>query len=139
MRLLLSLLALFSLTTLCHGADTDAGGPFSMMLAKIEGDKLLSQTSSTISKNVLVAATDGTTKSLLVKEEITTTTARDLKLIRATSNDDKEIAPADLAKMLRDTSPVFFLHKPLSAELKAKFKQNAVFIEYAEPKPVEKK
>jgi hypothetical protein len=59
--------------------------------------------------------------------------------LTATGNDDKDIATADLAKMLKDTTPVFFLQKPMSADLKAKFKRTAIFLEYTEPKTVEKK
>jgi hypothetical protein len=138
MRSLLSLILLLAVTTLCHSADMD-GGPFSMLLVKIDGEKLVSQTTTTITKNVVVAGPDGTTKNIPVKEDLTTTTSRDLKLIRATGNDDKDIATADLAKMLKDTTPVFFLQKPMSADLKAKFKRTAIFLEYTEPKTVEKK
>ncbi len=115
------------------------GGVVQMLVARIDGDKLTSSTSSTIQKAVTVTDKDGNPKTIQVTETITTTTARELKTLKATDTDDKEVSAADLKARLKDGGLVVFLDGPLPAEWRKRFKSSVLFVEYAAPKDDEKK
>ena len=110
------------------------GGTVQMLLAKVEGDKLV--TSSTSQSLRAIAVGD---KTITVTETTTTSTARELKYLKATGIDDKEVPTAEVKERLKDTSPVVFLNAPLDPTWKAKFKKGTLFVEYAAPKDEEKK
>ena len=140
MRSLVCLLLLAIVPTLCYSAEPDTGdGLISMMMVKIDANKLLSQVNSKVTKYIVIVGTDGKKKTMEIEEDVSTITFHDLKMIRATNNDDREISPDALAIRLKVTTPVFFLQQPLSADMKAKFKKTSIFLEYVELKPVEKK
>lgn len=114
------------------------GGTVQMMIAKIDGDKLVTSTSTAVPKTVSV--TDGgTSKVFNVTETVTTSTARELKYLKATGTDDKEVPAAEFKDRLKDGGLVVFLNAPLDATWKAKFKKGTLFVEYAAPKDDEKK
>jgi hypothetical protein len=114
------------------------GGTVQMMVAKIDGDKLVTSTSTAVPKTVSV--TDGgTSKVFNVTETVTTSTARELKYLKATGTDDKEVPAAEFKDRLKDGGLVVFLNAPLDATWKAKFKKGTLFVEYAAPKDDEKK
>lgn len=144
MRLLLCLAVVGLTATLSFAADDPpkGGGTVQMLIAKIDGDKLVTSTSSTVTRSVTVSDKDGT-KTIPVTETTTTSTARELKNLRATGPDDKEVAAADLKDKLKDGGLVVFCTTPLDPTWKAKFKPNTLFVEYAapkdEPKPEDKK
>jgi hypothetical protein len=116
-------------------ADTPKpGGQVQMMIAKIDGDKFVTSTTSEVTRTVTVTEADGATKTLQVKEMVTTTTARELKILKATNNDGKVIPTADLKSRLKDGGLVVFLSGPLDAEWRKKFKGSTVFVEYTVPK-----
>jgi hypothetical protein len=110
------------------------GGTVQMLLAKVEGDKLV--TSSTSQSPRTIAVGD---KTITVTETTTTSTARELKYLKATGIDDKEVTTAEVKERLKDTGPVVFLNAPLDPTWKAKFKKGTLFVEYAAPKEDEKK
>jgi hypothetical protein len=109
-----------------------------MLVAKIDGDKLTSTAVNTVTRTVVVTDQDGGTKTIPVTETHTTTTARDLKMLRATDADGKEIPAADLKARLKDGGLVAFLSGPLDADWRKKFKSGVVFVEYAPPKEEKK-
>lgn len=110
------------------------GGQVQMMIAKIDGDKFVTSTTSEQMRTVTVTDADGVTKTLQVKELVTTTTTTELKILKATNTDGKEIPTADLKSRLKDGGPVVFLGGPLDAEWRKKFKGSTVFVEYTVPK-----
>lgn len=110
------------------------GGAVQMLLAKVEGDRLVTSSSNQIQRAVVVGD-----KTITVTETVTTSTGRELKFLKATGVDDKEVPAADLKERLKDTSPVVFLSAPLDPTWKAKFKKGTLFVEYAAPKEEEKK
>lgn len=115
------------------------GGTVQMLVAKVEGDRLVSSTSSQQSRTVSVTDKDGNPKTVQVMETVTTTTARELKLLKATDADEKEVSAADLKARLKDGGLVVFLDGPLPAEWRKRFKSSVLFVEYAAPKDDEKK
>ena len=110
------------------------GGQVQMMIAKIDGDKFVTSTTNEHTRGVTVTDADGGTKTIQVKEMVTTTTARELKVLKATNTDGKEIPAGDLKSRLKDGGLVVFLSGPLDAEWRKKFKGNTVFVEYTVPK-----
>lgn len=122
------------------GADDPpkGGGTVQMLLAKIEGDSLV--TSSSVQRPVAVSVTDKDgTKTITVTETITTSTSRELKYLKATGPDDKEIPAADLKERLKGGGLVVFLNAPLDPTWKAKFKKGTLFVEYTAAKEEPKK
>jgi hypothetical protein len=115
------------------------GGSVQMLLAKIEGDKLTTTTTTPITRTVVATDKDGGTRTIQVKETTTTVTARDLKALRFSGPDGKEIPADDVKAKLRDGGPVVFLSGPLDADWRTKFKATAVFVEYIVPTEEEKK
>lgn len=149
MRLMLCLAAFGLSAALSIAADDPpkGGGTVQMLLAKIDGDKLVTSTSSTTTRPVTVTDKDGT-KTITVTETTTTSVARELKNLRATGPDDKELAAADFKEKLKSGGLVVFCTTPLDPTWKAKFKPGTLFVEYAaakeesktdEKKPEEKK
>ena len=117
------------------------GGTVQFLIAKVEGDKLVTTTSSQFPRAVSVSEKDGSetkTKTMTVTETTTTSTARELKYLKATGTDDKEIPAADFKDRLKDGGLVVFLNTPLDPTWKAKFKSGTVFVEYAAPKDEKK-
>ena len=124
MRSVVSLLLLAIVPSLCYPAEPVPGdGPISMMMVKVDGEKLLSQVNSKVTKYIVIVGSDSKKKTIEIEEDVSTITFHDLKKIRATNNDDREISPDVLANRLKVTTPVFFLQQPLSADVKAKFKK----------------
>lgn len=149
MRSLLCLAAVGLSAALSFAADDPpkGGGTVQMMIARIDGDKLVTTTSSTTTRSVTVTDKDGT-KTIPVTETTTTSVARELKNLRATGPDDKEIAAAEFKDKLKDGGLVVFCATPLDPTWKAKFKPGTMFVEYAaakeepkkdQPKPEDKK
>jgi hypothetical protein len=134
MRRLLLPVLLLTAAPLPADDPPKGGGTVQMLLGKVEGDKLVTSSVSQIPRAVAVGD-----KMITVNETVTTSTARELKYLKATGIDDKEISAADLKERLKDTAPVVFLNSPLDATWKAKFKKNTLFVEYAAPKEEEKK
>ena len=114
------------------------GGTVQMLVARIDGDKLVSSTSSPQTRTVSVTDKDGNPKTIQVLETVTITTARELKLLKATDVDDKEVSAADLKARLKDGGLVVFLDGPLPAEWRKRFKSSVLFVEY-DPLKDEKK
>jgi hypothetical protein len=110
------------------------GGQVQMLVARIDGDKLLSSTSQAIQKTVNVTDKDGNPKAVQVTEVVTTTVARELKTLKASDTDGKEVAAADLKSRLKDGGLVVFLDGPLPDEWRKRFKSSVLFVEYAAPK-----
>jgi hypothetical protein len=138
MRCLLFLAAVLVAAPVWADDLPKGGGTVQMMVAKIDGDKLVTSTSSQIPKSVTV--TDGgTSKVIAVTETITTSTARELRYRRATGTDEKGVPAAEFKDRLKDGGLVVFLNAPLDATWKAKFKKGTLFVEYAAPKDEEKK
>lgn len=113
------------------------GGTVQMLIAKIEGDKLITSTSSQMQRSVAVNDPNGA-KTITVTETVTTSTARDLKYLKATNIEDKEIPAAEFKDRLKDGGLVVFLNAPLDPTWKAKFKKGTLFVEYAAPKEEKK-
>ncbi|MCU0703461.1 MAG: hypothetical protein MUF18_05735 [Fimbriiglobus sp.] len=130
-RLLLAVLLAFPVVA----ADPPkGGGSVQMIVAKIEGERFM--TSTTVSQPRVVPTGD---RSITVTETTTTTVARELKYLKATDPDDKEIPADELKSRLKEPSPVVFLNTPLDPTWKAKFKRGTIFVEYAAPKEEPKK
>lgn len=138
MHRLLFLAALF-IAAPCWAEDLPkGGGTVQMLVAKVDGDKLVTSTGNQIQRSVTV--TDGgTTKVITVTETITTSTARELKFLKATGTDDKEVPAAEFKDRLKGGGLVVFLTAPLDATWKAKFRKGTLFVEYTAPKDDEKK
>ena len=114
------------------------GGAVQMLIAKVDGDKLTTTATNTYTRSVIVTDADGGTKTIQVKEETSTTTARELKALRFTGSDGKEIPADEVRAKLKDGGPVVFLSAPLDADWRKKFKAAAVFVEYTMPKEEKK-
>ena len=143
MRSLLATLAAGLLLAPAVAADDPpkGGGTVQMLLVKIDGDKLVSTTSSQLNRSVTVMEKDGSElkpKTVTVTETISTTTARELKYLKATDTDDKEIPAADFKDKLKGGGQVVWLNSPLDPTWKAKFKKGTVFVEYTAPKEEKK-
>lgn len=118
------------------------GGQIQMLIARVDGDKLTTSDVRTQTRPVTVTDKDGGTKSVQVTETVTTTVGRDLKMLRASGPDGKEISAADLKSKLGDGGPVVLLTGPLDADWRKKFKAGTVFVEYVaakEQKPGDEK
>lgn len=110
------------------------GGTIQMLIAKVEGDKLVTSTSSETPRTVTVTSKDGSeTKTITVTETTTTTVARDLKYLRASGPDGKEVPAAEWKDRLKGGGLVVFLTGSLDPSWKAKFKKGTLFVEYAAP------
>lgn len=139
MRSLLTLAALTAAAPLFAADDPPkGGGAVQMLIAKIDGDKLVTTTTTQVPRAVTITDKDGT-KTITVNETNTVSTARDLKYLKATGTDDKEIPAADFKEKLKNGGLVVFLNTPLDPTWKAKFKPGTVFVEYAAPKDEPKK
>lgn len=135
-------IALLVLAALVARADDPpkSGGQVQMLLAKIDGDKLVTTSTSQLTRSVTVRERGGDgMKTIQVTETNTTTLSRELKLLRATDTNDKDISTDDLKAKLKETTPVVFLTTPLDLDWKKKFKSGTVFLEYTEPVKDEKK
>lgn len=138
MRALLCLAALAVLAAPVPADDPPkGGGTVQMLIAKVEGDKLVTSTTSQIQRAVTVTDKDGA-KTITITETNTTSTARELKYLRATDVDDKEVPAADFKDRLKDGGLVVFLNSPLDPTWKAKMKKGTLFVEYAAPKEEKK-
>jgi hypothetical protein len=128
--------AAMALTPLLASAaePTKPSGRIEMLIATIDGDKLTSTAVSPVTKSVTFIDKDGNTKAISVTETITTTTARELKFLKATDTDGKEIPVADLKTRLKNGGLVVFLTGPLDPDWRKKFKSGVVFVEYTAPK-----
>lgn len=115
------------------------GGTVQMLVARIDGDKLVSSTSAQVPRTIHLTDKDGNPKTIQVLETVTTTTAREIKNLKATDTDGKEVSAADLKTRLKDGGPVVFLDAPLPVEWRKRFKGSVLFVEYAAPKDDEKK
>jgi hypothetical protein len=115
------------------------GGVVQMLVAKIDGDKLVSSTSAQSPRTVNATDKDGNPKTIQVMETVTITTARELKLLKATDADGKEVSASDLKARLKDGGLVVFLDGPLPAEWRKRFKSSVLFVEYDALKDDEKK
>ncbi len=113
------------------------GGTVQMLIAKVEGDKLVTSTSTQVQRAVTVTDKDGS-KAITVTETNTTSTARELKNLRVTDIEDKEVPAADFKDRLKDGGLVVFLTAPLDPTWKAKMKKGVLFVEYAMPKEEKK-
>lgn len=140
--LFVAVIALFAAPAPAADDPPKGGGMVQMLIAKIDGDTLVTSTSVQQQRSVAVTDKDGT-KTITVTETITTSTARELKFLKATDQDDKEIPAADLKERLKGGGLVVFLNTPLDPTWKAKFKRGTLFVEYTvakeEPKKEEKK
>jgi hypothetical protein len=114
------------------------GGTVQMLIAKVDGDNLVTSTSTQMQRTVSVTS-GGETKAFNVTETVTTSTARQLKYLKATGTDDKEVPAAEFKDRLKDGGLVVFLNAPLDPTWKAKFKKGTLFVEYTAPKDEEKK
>lgn len=134
MRTLSSLaaVALFALPAVADDPPK-GGGTVQMLIAKVEGDKLVTSTTSQVQRAVTVTDKDGA-KTITITETNTTSTARDLKYLKATDVDDKEVSAADFKDRLKDGGLVVFLNSPLDPTWKAKMKKGTLFVEYTAPK-----
>lgn len=138
MRALLCLVAVALLSVPLFADDPPkGGGTVQMLIAKVEGDKLITSTSSQMQRVVPVNDPNGA-KTITVTETVTTNTARELKYLRATNIEDKEIPAAEFKDRLKDGGLVVFLNAPLDPTWKAKFKKGTLFVEYAAPKEEKK-
>jgi hypothetical protein len=135
--LLAAVLALFAAPAFADDPPK-GGGLVQMLLAKVEGDALVTSSSVQQPRAVTVTDKDGT-KTITVTETITTSTSRELKFLKATGPDDKEVPPADLKERLRGGGLVVFLNAPLDPSWKAKFKKGTLFVEYTVAKEEPKK
>ncbi len=139
MRALLCSAALALCAAPVFAADPPkGGGTVQMLIAKVEGDKLVTSTSTQIQRAVTVTDKDGA-KAITVTETNTTSTARDLKNLRVTDLEDKEVSAADFKDRMKDGGLVVFLNAPLDPTWKAKMKKGVLFVEYAAPKEEPKK
>ncbi len=141
--LFVAAIALFAAPAPAADDPPKGGGTVQMLIAKIDGDALVTSSSVQQQRAVSVTDKDGT-KTITVTETITTSTARELKFLKATGPDDKEVPAADLKERLKDGGLVVFLNAPLDPTWKAKFKKGTLFVEYAaatkeEPKKDDKK
>lgn len=113
------------------------GGTVQMLIAKIEGDKLVTSNTSQQQRMVTVQEKEGP-KAITITETITTSTARELKYLKATGTDDKEVPVGEFKDRLKDGGLVVFLNAPLDPTWKAKFKKGTLFVEYTSPKEEKK-
>jgi hypothetical protein len=132
------LLAVLLLAAPLVAADPPkGGGTVQMLIARIDGDKLVTSATTQIPRAVAVSDPAGP-KSITVTETVTTSTARELKYLKATGTDDKEVPAAEFKAQLKDGGLVVFLTAPLDPSWKAKFKKGTLFVEYAAPKEEKK-
>jgi len=136
-RSLAALLAVALVTPVWADDPPKGGGTVQMLIAKVEGDKLVTSTSNPVTRSVTVSDKEGP-KAITVTEMIITSTARDLKYLKATGIDDKEVPTAEVKDRLKDGGLVVFLNSPLDATWKAKFKKGTLFVEYTSPKEEKK-
>ena len=118
------------------------GGNIQMVLAKIEGDQFIVTTETKQTRRVIVAEKDGDeikTKTIDVTETISNSVSRDLKNLKATGPDDKEMTVEEFKAHFKGGSTGVFLTAPLDPSWKKKFKRGTVFVEYAAPKEAPKK
>lgn len=137
-RLLFAAVALVAAPLFAADDPPKGGGTVQMLIAKIDGDKLVTSVSTQQQRAVTVNDPAGP-KTITVTETVTTSTARELKFLKATGTDDKEVPAADFKSQLKDGGLVVFLNAPLDATWKAKFKKGTLFVEYAAPKEEPKK
>mgnify|MGYP000926765699 CR=1 FL=1 len=130
----LSCLAAVALLALPVLADDPpkGGGTVQMLIAKVEGDQLVTSTTSQFPRTVTVAGKDGPT-TITVTETNTTSIARELKFLKFTDAEDKEVTSADAKERLKGGGLVVFLTSPLDPTWKAKMKKGTLFVEYAAP------
>lgn len=144
MRPLLALAAVSLAAPFAAAADDPpkGGGNVQMLIAKVDGDKLVTSATTTLSRSVAVTEKDGgelKPKLITVTETTVTSTARELKYLKASGPDDKEIPAADFKEKMKDGGLVVFCTSPLDPTWKAKFKKGTVFVEYTAPKEEPKK
>ncbi len=138
MRLLFSAaVALLSACAVRADDPPKGGGTVQMLIAKVEGDKLVTSTTSQVQRQVTVTDKEGA-KTITITETNVTSTARDLKYLKATDIDDKEVSAADFKDRLKDGGLVVFLNTPLDPTWKAKMKKGVLFVEYTAPKEEKK-
>lgn len=137
MRLTIAVLAAGVLLAPAFAADDPpkGGGAAQMLLAKIDGDLLVTTTTNPPLPRTIAVA-DG--KTITVTETITTSTARELKYLRFSGPDDKEVPLADAKDRLKSRPDVVFTVTPLDPSWKAKFKAGTLFVEYAAPREEKK-
>lgn len=137
MRLTIAVLAAGVLLAPAFAADDPpkGGGTAQMLLAKIDGDQLVTTSSNPPLARTLVVA-DG--KTITVTETTTTSTTRELKYLRFSGPDDKEVPLADAKDRLKSRPDVVFTATPLDPSWKAKFKAGTLFVEYAAPREEKK-
>lgn len=115
------------------------GGQVQMLIARVDGDQLTTMSTTTQTRQVVASDADGGTIAVPVTETVTTTIARELKLLKATDRAGKEVPTADLKSRLGSGGPIVFLTTPLDADWRKKFKPNTLFVEYVAPKADAKK
>ncbi len=139
MRSLLAAAAvLLALPALAADDPPKGGGTVQMLIAKVDGDNLVTTSSSTLPRSVTVKDGDQQ-KTITVTETNSTSTGRPLKNIRATDTEDKEIPAADFKDKMKSGGLVVWMNSPLDATWKAKFKRGTVFAEYVAAKDEPKK
>lgn len=110
------------------------GGHATTARVKVEGDRLVSIERSQVVRKLVVTDRNGGEEKERVIDVTTTytsTVSRELKNLRLTDVDDKDIPLADIKTRFKDEGYVVWLRSPLDASWKKKFRADAVFVEVA--------
>lgn len=143
-RVLCCVAAVLSAAGLVRADDPPKGGGHLVtQYVTVEGDTVVNVTTSRqVKKMELSGRGGGEPKVVDVVVEFPYTRTRHLKDLRVTGPDDKDIPPAEFKERFKDGGWVVLLEVPLDPGWKAKFRKDAVFVEYGIPvkdKPADKK